>query len=137
MKKIIDFIKVNKVGVFLIIVSIALHIINFVISTTNKTDSNNLIESSIQKQEDIHVKQEKEQSDKIDKKLSVITEIRKENKEIFTRIDKVEKKMDAVYLINQKKIDTKYDKKIKYVSNTRVDTTASILSGLLNDKLEQ
>ena len=76
-------------------------------------------------------------NDKIDKKLSVITEIRKENKEIFTRIDKVEKKMDAVYLINQKKIDTKYDKKIKDVSNTRVDTTASILSGLLNDKLEQ
>jgi cell division protein FtsX len=111
-------------------------IIMLVIINNNTSYSNKLIESSIQKQEDIHNKQEEKQSKEIEKKLNTISEVRKENKAISIRIDKVEKKIDAAYLINQKKINTKYDKESKAANNTITDSTASILSRLLKDTIQ-
>ena len=106
-----------------------------VLLNRNQNDSVRFIESTIQKQEAVHVEHEKEKEKEIESKLSTIYTVKKQNAEIVTRITKAEKKLDVLYTTSMKKLNKKYDKEIKDVSNTSVDSTSSILSRLLKDSI--
>lgn len=138
MKKIIDTLKnsqtLKSIGVNIIINFIVIAVM-LVLLNRNQNDSVKFIESSIQKQEAVHVEHEKEKEKEIESKLSTIYTIKKQNAEIVTRITKAEKKLDVLYTTSMKKLNKKYDKEIKHVSNTSVDSTSSILSRLLKDSI--
>ena len=138
MKKIIDTLKnsqtLKSIGVNIIINFIVIAVM-LVLLNRNQNDSVKFIESTIQKQEAVHVEHEKEKEKEIESKLSTIYTVKKQNAEIVTRIKKAEKKLDVLYTTSMKKLNKKYDKEIKDVSNTSVDSTSSILSRLLKDSI--
>jgi len=138
MKKIIDTLKnsqtLKSIGVNIIINFIVIAVM-LVLLNRNQNDSVKFIESTIQKQEAVHVEHEKEKEKEIESKLSTIYTVKKQNAEIVTRITKAEKKLDVLYTTSMKKLNKKYDKEIKDVSNTSVDSTSSILSRLLKDSI--
>lgn len=136
--KIIDTLKnsqtLKSIGVNIIINFIVITVM-LVLLNRNQKDSVKFIESTIEKQEAIHVKHEKEKEKEIESKLSTIYSVKKQNAEIVTRITKAEKKLDVLYTTSMKKLNKKYDKEIKDVSNTSIDSTSSILSRLLKDSI--
>lgn len=138
MKKIIDTLKnsqtLKSIGVNIIINFIVIAVM-LVLLNRNQNNSVKFIESTIQKQEAVHVEHEKEKEKEIESKLSTIYTVKKQNAEIVTRITKAEKKLDVLYTTSMKKLNKKYDKEIKDVSNTSVDSTSSILSRLLKDSI--
>jgi len=138
MKKIIDTLKnsqtLKSIGVNIIINFIVIAVM-LVLLNRNQNDSVKFIESTIQKQEAVHVEHEKEKEKEIESKLSTIYTVKKQNAEMVTRITKAEKKLDVLYTTSMKKLNKKYDKEIKDVSNTSVDSTSSILSRLLKDSI--
>lgn len=138
MKNILEAIKSNKSTLKNISVNILINIIVvtivLIVINKNRRDSAKLIESNIQKQEEIYKEREKEKQKEINAKLSTVTEVKKQNKQIVSRIDKVEKKVDAVYAANLKKINIKYEKESKAASNTTTDSTRNILSRLLKEE---
>lgn len=138
MKKIIDTLKnsqtLKSIGVNIIINFIVIAVM-LVLLNRNQNDSVKFIESTIQKQEAVHVEHEKEKEKEIESKLSTIYTVKKQNAEIVTRITKAEKKLDVLYTTSMKKLNKKYDKEIKDVSNTSIDSTSSILSRLLKDSI--